>query len=70
MSSLLAPSERRTSSSSGSTVASPVATFTAMGKKQSRNAVAIAGAVPMPSHKTRIGTTAALGTELTPISSG
>ena len=36
---LLAPSERMTSSNSGSMVASPVATLTAIGKNETRNAV-------------------------------
>ncbi len=43
MSSLLAPSARSTSSSSGSMVARPVATFTTIGKNEIRNAVRIAG---------------------------
>src|SRR5688500_10501495 len=66
----VAPSERSTSSSSGSSVASPVATFTTIGKKQIRNAVRIAGTAPMPNHTTRIGTNAALGMLLNATSSG
>ena len=70
MSDGLAPRARSTSRSSGSTVAMPVATFTTIGKKESRKAVMIAGTVPMPNQITRIGTSATLGTELKPISSG
>ena len=65
-----APSERSRSSSSGSTVANPVATFTATGKKDSMKAVNTAGTVPMPNHTTSTGTNATFGTELNPISSG
>ncbi len=67
---LEAPSARRTSSVSGSMVASPVATFTTTGKKAMRKAVMIAGTTPMPNQMTRIGTTATLGTELKPTISG
>ena len=70
MSRRVAPSERSTSSSSGSSVARPVATLTTIGKKQIRNAVRIAGTVPMPNHTTRIGTNAALGMLLNATSSG
>src|SRR5215831_10492353 len=48
MSSFLAPSARSTSSSSGSMVASPVATFTTIGKNEIRKAVSTAGTMPMP----------------------
>ncbi len=65
-----APSARSTSSSSGSRVASPVATLTTMGKKEIRNAVRMAGGEPMPNHSTRIGTTATFGTQLKPIMIG
>jgi hypothetical protein len=51
-------------------VASPVATFTTMGKNEIRNAVSTAGTNPMPNHSTRIGTTATLGMALNPIISG
>src|SRR5882757_317148 len=67
MSSLLAPSERNTSSSSGSVVAIPVATLTDIGKNATRKAVMTAGTVPIPNHRTRTGTTATLGIELNPI---
>src|SRR5690349_7013683 len=70
MSILLAPSERSTSSSSGSVVAIPVATFTDIGKNATRNAVMIAGGVPIPNHSTSTGTTATFGMELNPINSG
>ena len=66
----LAPSERSTSSISGSTVARPVATLTAIGKKLIRNAVSTAGMVPMPNQMTRTGTMATFGTELKPTSIG
>src|SRR5262249_4926146 len=66
----VAPSDRNTASSSGSAVARPVATLTVMGKNESRNAVAIAGGRPIPIHNTRIGTIAALGTELSAIRRG
>ena len=65
-----APSARSTSRSSGSTVAIPVATLTRIGKNASRNAVMIAGTVPIPNQMTRIGITATFGTELKPISTG
>src|SRR3546814_9462713 len=65
---LVAPSERSTSRSSGSMVASPVATFTTMGKNEIMKAVMIAGMVPMPNQITSTGTTATLGIELKPIS--
>ena len=67
---LLAPSERITSSSSGSMVASPVATLTAIGKNETRNAVSTAGTVPMPNQITNTGTTATLGMLLKPTSTG
>ena len=70
MSSLLAFIARITSSSSGSVVASPVATFTTIGKNDSVIAVRIAGTVPAPNHSTKIGTTATLGMLEKPISSG
>ena len=66
----LAPSTRSTSSSSGSRVAKPVAMFTMMGKKLIKNAVRIAGPMPMPNHTTRMGTKAALGRALKPVMSG
>ncbi|MNX71508.1 hypothetical protein D3C86_1028250 [compost metagenome] len=65
-----APSARSTSSVSGSMVASPVATFTTMGKKEIRKAVNTAGTVPMPNQMTRIGTSATFGMALKPIISG
>jgi hypothetical protein len=51
-------------------VAIPVATLTEMGKKATRKAVSTAGTVPIPNQSTRIGTTATLGMELKPISTG
>ena len=66
----LAPSTRNTSSSSGSSVARPVAMLTMMGKKLMRKAVRIAGPTPMPNHTTRIGTKAALGNALKAVMSG
>ena len=59
-----APSERITSCSSGSIVARPVATLTTIGKNEIRNAVRIAGTVPMPNQITSTGTIATLGIEL------
>ena len=50
-----------TSSSSGSVVASPVATFTTIGKMHRIIAVSTAGTVPAPNHSTKIGTTATFG---------
>ena len=70
MSSLLALSARITSSSSGSVVASPVATFTTIGKMQRIIAVRTAGTVPAPNHRTKIGTTATFGILENPMSSG
>ncbi len=70
MSSLLAPSALSTSSNSGSMVASPVATFTTIGKKEIRKAVSTAGTKPMPNHSTKIGTSATFGMALNPIISG
>src|SRR6478736_5254449 len=70
MSSLDAPSARMTSSTSGSIVASPVATFTTMGKNEIRNAVSTAGTQPTPNQITRIGTTATFGMALKPTSIG
>ena len=69
-SSLEAPSARSTSSSSGSVVASPVATFTTIGKNEIRKAVMMAGISPSPNHRISTGTTATFGTELKPISTG
>ena len=68
--SLRAPSERITSCSSGSMVASPVATLTTTGKNEIRKAVMIAGTVPMPNQITRIGTIATLGMALNATISG
>ena len=59
-----------TSSSSGSTVAMPVETFTTIGKMQMIIAVRIAGTVPAPNQSTKIGTTATFGIEEIPTSSG
>ena len=59
-----------TSSSSGSVVARPVATFTTIGKMHMIMAVRIAGTVPAPNHSTKIGTTATFGIEAKPTSSG
>ena len=56
--------------SSGSTVAMPAATLTRIGKNEIRNAVMIAGTVPMPNQITRMGITATLGIELKPTSAG
>jgi len=61
---LRAPSERITSCSSGSIVASPVATLTTIGKNEIRKAVRTAGTVPMPNQMTRTGTIATFGIEL------
>ena len=61
ISSLVALSARMTSSSSGSVVASPVATFTTMGKMHRIIAVSTAGMVPAPNQSTKIGTTATFG---------
>ena len=66
----LAPSTRSTSSSSGSSVARPVAMLTVMGKKLMRKAVRMAGVTPMPNHTIRMGTMAALGTALKAVISG
>ena len=66
----MAPSTRRTSSSSGSSVARPVAMLTVIGKNEIRNAVSTAGPTPMPNQTTRIGTNAALGRALKPVMSG
>ncbi len=66
----LALSYRITSSSTGSTVAIPVDTLTTMGKMQMIIAVRMAGTVPAPNHKTKIGTTATLGMEEIPTNSG
>ena len=51
-------------------VASPVATFTTIGKMHRIIAVNTAGTVPAPNHSTKIGTTATLGMLEKPISSG
>jgi len=66
----LAPSTRSTSSSSGSSVARPVAMLTVIGKNEIRNAVKTAGPTPMPNHTTRMGTKAALGSALKAVISG
>ncbi|MNY57811.1 hypothetical protein D3C86_1940730 [compost metagenome] len=66
----LAPSTRSTSSSSGSSVASPVAILTMIGKNEIRNAVRMAGPAPSPNQTTRIGTKAALGSALKAVISG
>ncbi len=65
-----APSPFSTSSVSGSMVASPVATFTTIGKNEIMNAVMTAGIQPTPNQMTRIGTTATFGIELKPTRSG
>ena len=70
MSNLLAFNARMTSSSSGSVVASPVATFTTMGKTQRIIAVNTAGMVPAPNQRTKIGTTATFGMLEKPTSNG
>ena len=44
--------------------------FTAIGKNDTRKAVMTAGTVPMPNQITRTGTTATLGIELNPMSTG
>ena len=51
-------------------VARPVATLTTIGKNEIRNAVMIAGLVPMPNQMISTGTTATLGTALNPTISG
>ena len=66
----LAPSTRSTSSSSGSSVARPVAMLTMIGKNEIRKAVNMAGPAPMPNHTTRMGTKAALGKALKAVISG
>ena len=65
-----APRLRSTSRISGSMVASPVATFTTMGKKLITNAVMTAGSEPTPTQIIRIGTIATFGIALKAISSG
>ncbi len=65
-----APSDRITSSSSGSMVAKAVATFATTGKNDSMNAVTTAGTVPVPNQMTKIGTSAAFGTLLNATRSG
>ena len=65
-----APRLRSTSRISGSMVASPVATFTTMGKKLITKAVMTAGREPTPTQIIRIGTIATLGIALKAISSG
>src|SRR5262249_62207568 len=70
MSSLLAPSALSTSSSSGSVVARPVATFTTIGKKQMMSEVRTAGTVPGPDQATRIGIIATFWIEEKTMSSG
>jgi hypothetical protein len=47
-----------------------VATFTTIGKNEIRNAVKIAGMVPMPNQMMRIGTTATFGIALNAIITG
>ena len=61
---------RSTSCSSGSVVASPVATLTTIRKNEIRNAVKMAGMVPMPNQMMRMGTTATFGTALKAIITG
>ena len=51
-------------------MAKPVAMFTMIGKKLMRNAVRMAGPMPMPNHTTKIGTNAALGSALKAVMSG
>ena len=51
-------------------VASPVATFTTIGKNEIKNAVSTAGTTPIPNQMIRIGTTATFGIELKPIITG
>src|SRR5882757_727137 len=70
MSSLVARSAFITSSNSGSVVASPVATFTTIGKMHMIIAVSTAGTVPAPNQSTKIGTTATFGIDENPTSSG
>ena len=70
MSVFLAPSTRSTSSSSGSVLARPVATFTTTGKMLMTSEVRMAGTVPAPNHTTKIGTTATLGMLEKPTSNG
>ncbi len=70
MSKRLAPSAFSTSSVSGSMVARPVATLTTIGKNEITKAVSTGGSQPTPNQITRIGTTATLGMELNPTSSG
>src|ERR1700733_5707615 len=65
-----APSTRSTSFISGSTLASPAATLTTIGKNEITKAVMIAGTVPIPDQITIRGTTATFGIELNPINSG
>ncbi len=65
-----APSDRITSSSSGSIVANAVAMLATIGKNDSMNAVITAGTVPAPNQMTKIGTSAAFGTLLKPTSKG
>ncbi len=48
----------------------PVATFTTTGKMQMIIAVRMAGTVPAPNQRTKIGTSATLGMEEMPTSSG
>lgn len=55
----LVPSTRSTCSSSGSSVARPVAMLTLMGKKEIKNAVTRVGPASMPNHTTKMGTKAA-----------
>ena len=69
-SALEAPNARSTSCNSGSTVANPVATLTAIGKKLIKKAVRMAGGEPIPNQITKIGTSAAFGTLLKPTRNG
>src|SRR4029453_4560672 len=70
MSNFLAFNVRRTSSSSGSVVASPVETLTTTGKIEIAIDVRMAGTVPAPNHNTKIGTTATFGVDEKPTRSG
>src|SRR5258706_13398411 len=63
MSAFEAPSARSTSSSSGSVVASPVATLTTTGKMQMTSDVITAGPLSPPKQRKRDGTTTTPGQE-------
>src|SRR5262245_35885083 len=69
-SSLRAPSERSTSSSSGEDVTIAVDTMTMTGKKQTTVAVRTAICGPAPNHTTKTGISATLGIECSPINDG